>query len=91
MSLFGLSKVLYWLVSTFFSSFDIIYRRVMPKAKHHMPSHDVCTVLRKADAICFDVDSTVINDEGIVRLAESCGVKAEVEKMYVSHSQILFY
>lgn len=28
---------------------------------------------RKADAVCFDVDSTVCLDEGIDELAEFCG------------------
>ena len=29
---------------------------------------------RRADAVCFDVDSTVITNEGIDDLAEFCGV-----------------
>jgi len=29
--------------------------------------------LRSADAVCFDVDSTVILDEGIDELADFCG------------------
>lgn len=29
--------------------------------------------LRNADAVCFDVDSTVILDEGIDELADFCG------------------
>lgn len=35
-------------------------------------------LLRKADAVCFDVDSTVITGEGIDELAAYCGVGEEV-------------
>ena len=34
--------------------------------------------LRRADAVCFDVDSTVITEEGIDVLAEHCGAGAKV-------------
>ena len=34
--------------------------------------------LRSADAVCFDVDSTVITEEGIDVLAEHCGAGAKV-------------
>merc|ERR1719231_2183852 len=34
--------------------------------------------LRAADAVCFDVDSTVITEEGIDVLAEHCGAGAKV-------------
>ncbi|KAI8543179.1 hypothetical protein RHMOL_Rhmol08G0197700 [Rhododendron molle] len=34
---------------------------------------DVLEVWRNADAVCFDVDSTVCLDEGIDELAEFCG------------------
>ena len=33
----------------------------------------VIETLRNADAVCFDVDSTVILDEGIDELADFCG------------------
>lgn len=36
---------------------------------------------RRADAVCFDVDSTVITNEGIDELAEFCGVGAKVREM----------
>ncbi|XP_060704391.1 phosphoserine phosphatase isoform X1 [Hemiscyllium ocellatum] len=39
------------------------------------------TVLRCADAVCFDVDSTVIKEEGIDELAVFCGVGDEVAEM----------
>ena len=35
-------------------------------------------VWRRANAVCFDVDSTLIQDEAIDKLAEYCGVGAQV-------------
>ena len=37
-------------------------------------------VWQRADAVCFDVDSTVCRDEGIDELAEYLGKRAEVEE-----------
>ncbi len=34
---------------------------------------EVLELWRSADAVCFDVDSTVCEDEGIDELAEFCG------------------
>lgn len=34
-----------------------------------------------ADAVCFDVDSTVIREEGIDELAKFCGVEDAVSEM----------
>lgn len=34
---------------------------------------EVLELWRNADAVCFDVDSTVCLDEGIDELAEFCG------------------
>lgn len=36
-------------------------------------------IWNKAEAICFDVDSTVIQDEAIDELAKFCGKGDEVE------------
>jgi len=36
---------------------------------------------RQADAVCFDVDSTVIQDEGLDQIAEFCGVGDKVKEM----------
>lgn len=44
-------------------------------------------LFRRADAVCFDVDSTVIKEEGIDELAKFCGVGDAVTEMYVSASQ----
>jgi len=38
-------------------------------------------VWREADAVCFDVDSTVIQDEGLDQIAEHCGVGDKVKEM----------
>lgn len=38
-------------------------------------------VWRQADAVCFDVDSTVITEEGIDELAKFCGKGDEVKKL----------
>ncbi|KAJ6749167.1 PHOSPHOSERINE PHOSPHATASE [Salix purpurea] len=38
-----------------------------------LPSKDILQLWRSADAVCFDVDSTVCLDEGIDELAEFCG------------------
>jgi len=38
-------------------------------------------IWRKAEAICFDVDSTVIQDEAIDELAKFCGKGDEVEEL----------
>jgi phosphoserine phosphatase len=37
--------------------------------------------LRKANAVCFDVDSTVIQDEGIDVLADFKGVGTQVAEL----------
>uniref|UniRef100_UPI00398E8402 phosphoserine phosphatase isoform X2 n=1 Tax=Pristiophorus japonicus TaxID=55135 RepID=UPI00398E8402 len=45
-------------------------------------------VLWSADAVCFDVDSTVIKEEGIDELAKFCGVGDAVAEMdLVDHLQ----
>uniref|UniRef100_A0A4W6CQL4 Phosphoserine phosphatase n=2 Tax=Lates calcarifer TaxID=8187 RepID=A0A4W6CQL4_LATCA len=38
-------------------------------------------LFRRADAVCFDVDSTVIKEEGIDELAKFCGVGDAVTEM----------
>ncbi|KAL5013321.1 hypothetical protein ScPMuIL_007591 [Solemya velum] len=37
-------------------------------------------IWRKADAVCFDVDSTVLQDEGLDELASFCGMGKEVKE-----------
>lgn len=38
-------------------------------------------IWKEADAVCFDVDSTVIQEEGIDELAKFCGKGTEVQAM----------
>lgn len=38
-------------------------------------------ILKKADAVCFDVDSTVIKEEGIDELAKFCNKGNEVTNL----------
>lgn len=40
-------------------------------------------LFRRAEAVCFDVDSTVIREEGIDELAKFCGVGDAVTEMWV--------
>ncbi|XP_054270442.1 phosphoserine phosphatase isoform X3 [Macrosteles quadrilineatus] len=42
---------------------------------------EVISIWREADAVCFDVDSTVIQEEGIDELAKFCGKGPEVQAM----------
>jgi len=45
------------------------------------PSESVKNFLKRADAVCFDVDSTVCTGEGIDDLAEFCGKGNQVKEM----------
>lgn len=38
-------------------------------------------ILKASDVICFDVDSTVIKEEGIDELAKFCGKGKEVQEL----------
>lgn len=42
---------------------------------------DVVTLFKQADAICFDMDSTVCTGEGIDDLALHCGKLEKVKEM----------
>lgn len=42
---------------------------------------DIRYVWRHCDAVCFDVDSTVCQDEAIDELAEFCGVGQQVAEV----------
>lgn len=44
-------------------------------------SEEVQEILKKTDAVCFDVDSTVIQEEGIDELAKFCKKGAEVASL----------
>jgi len=44
---------------------------------------------RNADAVCFDVDSTVIQEEAIDEVAKFCNKGSEVQKLY-DYSLLIF-
>ncbi|CAH1990188.1 unnamed protein product [Acanthoscelides obtectus] len=44
-------------------------------------AEEVKAVLKNADAVCFDVDSTVIREEGIDELARFCGKYKEITEL----------
>jgi phosphoserine phosphatase len=46
-----------------------------------VPSNEIKTLIRNAQAFCFDVDSTVIQEEGIDKLAEFKGVGKAVSEL----------
>ena len=49
--------------------------------RRHLPSRDITLkIWREADAVCFDVDSTLVTIEGLDALAEYCGVGEEVRQ-----------
>ncbi|KAL7114887.1 hypothetical protein ACP275_04G149800 [Erythranthe tilingii] len=58
-------------------SFNSVSASVQPleagRFDNTLPSKEVLEVWGNADAVCFDVDSTVCLDEGIDELAEFCG------------------
>ncbi|KAG7308460.1 hypothetical protein JYU34_005667 [Plutella xylostella] len=45
------------------------------------PQQSVQEIFRTADCVCFDVDSTVIQDEGIDEMARFCGKGEEVKRL----------
>ncbi|KAJ7956469.1 Phosphoserine phosphatase chloroplastic [Quillaja saponaria] len=61
-------------------SFNVVTASVQPLQSSNLghfdntlPSKEILELWRHADAVCFDVDSTVCLDEGIDELAEFCG------------------
>lgn len=52
-------------------------------SNNKLPSKEVLEVWQSADAVCFDVDSTVCLDEGIDELAEFCGAGKAVAEWTV--------
>lgn len=63
---------------------DFILSPHSKKAPKRMASlMELKEIFRSADAVCFDVDSTVIREEGIDELAKFCGVGDAVAEMYV--------
>ncbi|XP_033050436.1 phosphoserine phosphatase isoform X3 [Trachypithecus francoisi] len=55
-----------------------IARKILPTMVSHS---ELRKLFYSADAVCFDVDSTVIREEGIDELAKICGVEDAVSEM----------
>lgn len=53
-------------------------RKSLPRMVSHS---ELRKLFCSADAVCFDVDSTVIREEGIDELAKFCGVEDAVSEM----------
>ncbi|XP_032462616.1 phosphoserine phosphatase isoform X1 [Phocoena sinus] len=53
-------------------------RKILPRMVSHS---ELRKLFCSADAVCFDVDSTVIREEGIDELAKFCGVEDAVSEM----------
>ena len=66
--LFGCNSVL--------RSLEDLHNMANRRLRYHVKE-----IFKRADCVCFDVDSTLIRDEGIDRLAEACGVGEEVEAL----------
>lgn len=43
--------------------------------------HDAAQIVKNSQVVCFDVDSTVIKEEGIDELAKFCGKGQEVARL----------
>lgn len=69
-----------------FSTSLVCQQIISSKSKRYLSTmviQQAKQVWKKADAVCFDVDSTVITDEGIDELAAFCGKGKEVSQWYV--------
>ncbi|KAL0335543.1 UNVERIFIED_CONTAM: Phosphoserine phosphatase, chloroplastic [Sesamum radiatum] len=60
-------------INSLAASFQPLEGSAATRFDNTLPSKEVLDVWRTADAVCFDVDSTVCVDEGIDELAEFCG------------------
>ncbi|GFZ17007.1 3-phosphoserine phosphatase [Actinidia rufa] len=60
------------------------------KAQLLVPAKEVLQLWQNADAVCFDVDSTVCLDEGIDELAEFCGAGKAVAEWTAGFNFIAF-
>lgn len=60
------------------------YKIIMPlntsKYLETLSKDDLKKIWRTADCVCFDVDSTVVKEEGIDELAEFCGAGEAVKQ-----------
>ncbi|XP_047332196.1 phosphoserine phosphatase, chloroplastic [Impatiens glandulifera] len=72
-SLPGLKKHPKHFSSLVYASTHPIQTSSMEHLNNAVPSKEVLELWKSAEAVCFDVDSTVCIDEGIDELAEYCG------------------
>ncbi|XP_043688139.1 phosphoserine phosphatase, chloroplastic-like [Telopea speciosissima] len=61
------------LTTSITASVQPIESAIPAQCNNTQPSREVLEIWQSADAVCFDVDSTVCLDEGIDELAEFCG------------------
>uniref|UniRef100_A0A8C9GNZ6 Phosphoserine phosphatase n=1 Tax=Piliocolobus tephrosceles TaxID=591936 RepID=A0A8C9GNZ6_9PRIM len=54
------------------------WRKILPRMVSHS---ELRKLFYSADAVCFDVDSMVIREEGISELAKICGVEDVVSEL----------
>lgn len=54
-----------------------------------MNENSIKQIWKEADCVCFDVDSTVCQDEGIDVLADFLGVSSQVKEWFVSNFLIV--
>jgi phosphoserine phosphatase len=45
--------------------------------------NEIMSIWKTADAVTFDVDSTVITEEGIDELANFCGKGKQIAELYI--------
>lgn len=80
---FGISRQNWTILYLYFMSLSILItfccrRNILLRMVSHS---ELRKVFCSADAVCFDVDSTVIREEGIDELAKICGVEDAVSEM----------
>lgn len=61
------------------------------RTKNNLNEQEVVSLFRSADAVCFDVDSTVVKEEGIDELASFCGVGQQVKAWLDNDFLIIFF
>eukprot|EP00929_Paragymnodinium_shiwhaense_P016528 TRINITY_DN124948_c0_g1_i1.p1 TRINITY_DN124948_c0_g1~~TRINITY_DN124948_c0_g1_i1.p1 ORF type:complete len:292 (+),score=39.97 TRINITY_DN124948_c0_g1_i1:70-876(+) len=63
------------------SASDVLQKKCTEARKAENVASALARIWREADAVCFDVDSTVIMEEGIDKLAERAGKGEEVARL----------
>ena len=63
--------------NVFYATFHLIFL-LFPMCVHLLLADAVKAVWRQCDAVCFDVDSTVLKEEGLDELARFLGKGEEI-------------